>query len=83
MTTQTLHGIIHGKTIELSTDPGVPAGQAVEVVVRAVPESRAQTQESSGGDKSTGEFVWTEEDDQILEQIYQQRKMERPPLIDE
>lgn len=72
--TRTLHGIVNGNTIELSDDLGVPAGQAVEVMVRLLPESNVSTPESNGGDKPAGEFVWTEEDDRILEQIYQQRK---------
>jgi hypothetical protein len=35
-----LQGVIHGKTIELKGNPGVPEGQAVEVVVRVVEPSR-------------------------------------------
>lgn len=29
-----IQGVIHGKTIELTTDPGLPDGVTVEVVVR-------------------------------------------------
>lgn len=29
-----IHGTIHGKTIQLSDDPGLPPGVEVEVVVR-------------------------------------------------
>lgn len=32
--TQTVHGRLHGKTIELDKDLGVPEGQEVEVEVR-------------------------------------------------
>jgi len=35
--TKTVHGRLHGKTIELDEDLGVPAGQEVEVEVRLVP----------------------------------------------
>ena len=31
-----IHGVVHGHTIELSGPPGVPDGQEVEVVVRAI-----------------------------------------------
>lgn len=31
---QIIHGVIHGKTIELSLDPGLKDGEPVEVVVR-------------------------------------------------
>ena len=32
----TLHGVVHGRTIELNQSPGVPDGQEVEVVVKAI-----------------------------------------------
>ena len=31
-----MHGVVHGRTIELRESPGVPDGQEVEVVVKAV-----------------------------------------------
>ena len=34
---RTTHGKIHGKTIELDEDLGVPEGQEVEVQVRVLP----------------------------------------------
>ncbi len=77
MTTQTLHGIINGKTIELAVDPGVPAGQAVEVIVKTVP-AVAPTW-GDGLRKCAGALAndWTEEDDRILAEIYQERKRDR------
>ena len=35
-----IHGVVHGKTIELKESPGVPDGQEVEVVVRAIDPGR-------------------------------------------
>jgi hypothetical protein len=32
--TKTIHGIVHGKTIELAEDPGVAEGQEVEVQLK-------------------------------------------------
>lgn len=32
--TKELRGIVHGRTIELEGDPGLPEGQAVAVIVR-------------------------------------------------
>ena len=32
-----IHGVIHGRTIELAEDPGIADGQRVQVEVRAVP----------------------------------------------
>jgi len=36
---KTTHGKVHGKTIELDEDLGVPEGQDVEVQVRVLPPS--------------------------------------------
>jgi hypothetical protein len=79
MATKILHGIVNGKTIELSDDPGVPAGQEVEVTVKPV---RAQSAEWGEGLRQCAGALaeeWTEEDDRILEEIYQQRKQFRMP----
>ena len=35
--TDTIEGVIHGKTIELATDPGLSNGQAVRVIVKPLP----------------------------------------------
>ena len=32
-----IHGVIHGRTIELAEDPGIADGQRVQVEVRAAP----------------------------------------------
>jgi hypothetical protein len=34
--TKTLHGRVHGRTIELDEDPGVAEGQEVEVQIKVV-----------------------------------------------
>ena len=36
--TKTIHGKVHGKTIELDEDLGVAEGQEVEVQVRVIPK---------------------------------------------
>lgn len=38
--TKTLHGKVHGKTIELDDDPGVADGQEVEVQMKVIPSPR-------------------------------------------
>ena len=71
--TKTLHGRVHGKTIELDEDPGVLDGQHVEVTVRMVPTIKASR---------TGEgFILTEgalaDDpywDAIMEEVHRERK---------
>ena len=32
-----IHGVVHGRTIELQEDPGVGDGQQVQIVLTAVP----------------------------------------------
>lgn len=80
MTSKTLQGIVNGKTIELAEDPGMPVGQQVELVVTLVPERKLPWGE--GLRRCAGALAdeWTEEDDRILEEIYQQRKNSTRPL---
>ena len=68
-----IHGVIHGKTIELKESPGVPDGQEVEVVVTPVSRQRAS---GEGIRRSAGALAdsWTDEDDRILAEIYEDRK---------
>jgi hypothetical protein len=68
-----VQGIIHGKTIELSEDPGVADGQQVEITIRTLPTPRSW---GEGLRRCAGAFAadWTEEDDRILEAIHQERK---------
>ncbi len=73
----TLHGVIHGKTIELTEDPGIADGERVEVILRAKrlpgppPGWTPGCTETAGGMMADS---WTEDDDQILEEIYEDRK---------
>jgi hypothetical protein len=76
MTSKILHGIVNGKTIELDDDPGVPAGQQVEVIVKALPTQHRPWGEGLRACAGAMAEEWTEEDDRILEEIYQQRKCE-------
>jgi hypothetical protein len=74
MTGKTFHGVVNGKTIELVEDPGVPAGQKVELVVTVVPENTRPWGEGLRRCAGAMADEWTEEDDRILEEIYQERK---------
>ena len=47
--TKTLHGRVHGKTIELDEDPGVAEGQEVEVQMKVVPPSKPSQPSMSEG----------------------------------
>lgn len=83
MTNKILHGVVNGKTIELTDDPGVPAGQPVEVIVKMV--LPAQPAWGDGLRACAGALAdeWTDEDDRILEEIYQQRKHSTRPELPE
>ena len=73
--TKTVRGTIHGKTIELTQDLGLTDGDQVEVTVRL---ARHHTSEAWGEGlrRCAGALAdsWTDKDDRILEQIYQERK---------
>ena len=70
--TKTLHGKIHGRIIELDEDPGVAAGQEVEVQLKVVPKSTQKTGE--GFLRTEGALADDPYWDEIMEEIYQERK---------
>ncbi|MGP0070199.1 MAG: hypothetical protein ACLQGP_42195 [Isosphaeraceae bacterium] len=69
--TKTMHGKVHGKTIELDEDPGVAEGQEVEVQLRIIPSARKW---GEGILRTAGALADDPEWDTIMEQIYQERK---------
>src|SRR5882724_9608056 len=75
--TKILHGVIHGRIIELDGDAGFEDGRTVEVVVRTKtlpgppPGWKPGSAETAAGMMSD---CWTDEDDRILNEIYQERK---------
>jgi hypothetical protein len=78
--TKTINGKIHGKTIELDEDLGVPDGQEVQVQVTIVPTARKW---GEGILRTAGALADDPEWDTNMEQIYQDRKVERRPQVDE
>jgi hypothetical protein len=70
---KTIHGKVRGRTIELDDDLGVPDGQEVEVQVKVVQPPK---QWGDGLRRCAGALAneWTDEDDRILQEIYQDRK---------
>ncbi len=73
ITPSNLRGVIHGKTIELSKDPGLQEGQEVEITLR--PMTKAESR-GAGMRRCAGALadLWKPEDDAILEQIEESRK---------
>jgi hypothetical protein len=70
---KTVRGTVHGKTIELSQDLGVADGQQVELVVKTISDPEPW---GEGLRRCAGALAeeWSDEDDRILEEIYQDRK---------
>jgi hypothetical protein len=75
--TKTIHGKVHGKTIELDEDLGVVDGQEVEVQVTIVQPARKW---GEGILRTAGALADDREWDTIMEQIYQERKPRVPGL---
>lgn len=82
--TKTVLGIVHGKTIELVDDLGIPDGQQVVITVRPAHEPKSQPW-GDGLRRCAGALAdsWTDEDDRILKQLYLERKSDtRQELAD-
>ncbi len=77
--TKTMHGKVHGRTIELDEDLGVAEGQEVEVQVRVLPKTDRKPGE--GFLRTEGALADDTEWDAIMEEIYQARKRDRRPQI--
>ena len=77
--TKTIHGTVHGKTIELDEDLGVAEGQEVEVQVRVICKTARKAGE--GFLRTEGALADDTEWDAIMEEIYQARKLDRRPQI--
>jgi hypothetical protein len=78
--TISLHGVVHGKTIELDEDLGVPEGQEVEVHVTMIPSRKPW---GEGIRRTAGALADDPDWDGIMEEIYQARKVERRPQLDD
>ena len=72
--TKTLHGTVHGRTIELNEDLGAAEGQQVEIQVKLIPPTRKW---GEGIFRSAGGWVDHPEMDAIMEKIHRDRKLER------
>lgn len=78
-TNTVLKGRVHGKTIELDDDAGLPDGQEVSVMIHPVQEKRLAPGE--GLRRSFGAWAdEAEELDRYLEWNRQQRKIGRPEI---
>ncbi len=75
--TKVIHGIINGRTIELSEDLGLPPGEEVEVQVKTLPTTQNW---GEGLKRCAGALADDPEWDAIMEEIHEGRKLEPRPL---
>lgn len=74
--TKTLHGVIHGKTIELADALPFDEGAEVEIQVRAIRPTRKP---GEGFLRTEGALADDTEWDAIMEEVQQSRTLERRP----
>ena len=75
-----LKGIVHGKTIELEQEPGLPEGQVVSVQPTRCAEARTMAPGEGIRLLAGGWAEDAEELDEYLELVRQQRKVSRHEL---
>ena len=68
-----VHGVVHGKTIELADELGVPERQEVEITVRIVPSIKA-ARTGEGLLLTEGALADDPYWDAIMEEVRQERK---------
>jgi hypothetical protein len=77
-----MHGKVHGKTIKLNEDLGLPDGQDVEITVRAILPS-ATRQPGEGFLRTEGALAEDPYWDAIMEEIHEERKKDTRREISE
>jgi hypothetical protein len=70
----TMHGKVHGRTIALHEDLGLPDGQVVELRITSV---RPKENWCDGRRRCAGALADDPGGDAIMEEIYRARKLER------
>lgn len=73
--TQTLHGIVHGNSIELSGTTTLADGAEVEVIIRP---SRPDRRPADSFLRTEGALADDTAWDAIMEEVQQARRLERP-----
>ncbi len=68
-----VHGIVHGKTIEIEEDLGLSDGDKVSIVVEGHQSSQGKWGEGLRRCAGAVADDWTEQDDKILDEIYRSR----------
>lgn len=71
-----LRGVVHGRTIELESEPGIGDGRRVEVIVRSKMLPGPPPGWRPGGTESAAGMMaehWAEDGDRIFEEIERDR----------
>lgn len=71
-TNSILKGVVHGRTIELESEPGWPEGQQVTVFVRPVLAAGEGIRQSAGGWADAGDVL-----DSWLDEMQKSRQQDR------
>ena len=77
---KTIHGKVHGKTIEFDEDLGVAEGQEVEVQIKVISPSATW---GEGILRTAGALADDPYWDAIMEEVHQARKIERRPQTED
>jgi len=77
---KTLHGAVHGRSIELEEDLGVAEGEQVEVQVKVTPRDKPW---GAGILRTAGALADDPHWDAIMEEVHQARKLERRPQMED
>jgi hypothetical protein len=78
--TKIVHGIVHGKTIELDENLGVADGQEVEVQIKIIP---LPGKWGEGVLRTAGALADDPHWDGIMEEVHQARKIQRRPQTED
>jgi hypothetical protein len=74
MTKTVLNGVIHGRTIELDAEPGIPDGQRISVTVEPVTIEKSEAV-FEAFKRAAG--AWADDDPEGLEQYLVQTRRQR------
>lgn len=77
--TTILRGVVHGKTIELEREPGLPNGQRVTVTVTAQPTATAEVGLSPGEGLRRSAGAWAEDGAELDEYLEWNRRQRKAP----
>jgi hypothetical protein len=78
-----LKGVVHGKTVELEQEPGLPDGQAVTVTLEVVSLATSPTSPAAREALRRAAGAWADDAEELeryLEWNRQQRKGSRPEI---